>query len=112
MADLAGHVADVAKYTKSVDEKAVAGIVRHCGIALRSRDASLVSGSDPKELDVVRESFLKKKLGLTGDGELDGAVKSVLAQMQSDRSKSRVTVYYLLAEHYGKLGTFGGAAAA
>ena len=109
MAELVGYVADVAKYTKSVDEKAVAGIVRHCGIALRSRDASLVAGHDPKELDLVRENFLKKKLGLSGDGELDGAVKSVISRMKADHNKSRVTVYYLLAEHYGRLNTFGGA---
>ena len=109
MAELAGYVANVAKYTKDVDEKAIAGIVRHCGIALQSRDASLVAGHDPKELDLVRESFLKKKLGLIGDGELDEAVKLVISRMKADHSKSRVTVYYLLAEHYGKLSTFGGA---
>ena len=110
MADLAHHVADVAKYTKDVDQQAVAGIIRHCGIALRSRDASLVAGDDKEELDLVRKSFLKKKLGLDGgDAELDAAIKSVITQMKAAHSKSRVTVYYLLAEHYGKLGAFGGA---
>ena len=109
MAEMSDHVADVAKYTSPVDEKAVAGIVRHCGIALRTRDGSLVSGSDKSELDRVRDSFLKKKLGLEGDKELDEAVHSVITRMKADRTKSRVTVYYLLAEHFSQLDKFGGA---
>ena len=65
-----------------------------------------------QELDRVRESFLKKKLGLSGDAELDEAVKSVMSRMKADRSKSRVTVYYLLAEQFGKLSSFVNAAKA
>jgi len=37
--------AGVARYTANVDEGVVDGIVRHCGIALRSKDSSLVSCS-------------------------------------------------------------------
>ena len=37
----------------------MAGIIRHCGIALQSRDASLVSFTDKSELEGVRERFLK-----------------------------------------------------
>ena len=57
-------LADVRRYDANADEAIVAGIVRHCGIALRSRDASLVSFSDSAETDRVRESFCKKKLAL------------------------------------------------
>lgn len=53
------YKADVAKYTGTVDEEAVDGIVKHCGIALRSRDASMVSCSDEAERNTVRDSFLK-----------------------------------------------------
>ena len=56
------YVEDVKKYAKKADEDAVAGIVKHCGIALRSKDASMVSCSQKPELDRVRDSFLKKKL--------------------------------------------------
>lgn len=66
--------------------------VRHCGIALQSRDASLVSFSDKAELDRVRDSFLKKKLGLAQpDEELDGAIQAVRAKMKDARNKNRVT---------------------
>ena len=98
---------DVKKYAPKANEKAIAGIVKHCGIALRNRDSSLVSFTDKAETDRVRESFLKKKLGLTAsDADLDKVIASVGEKMKADRTKNRVTVYYLLAEHYGKLDAF------
>ena len=101
------YAADVKKFATNVDEEAVAGIVRHCGIALRSADASLVGCSQPKELERVRDSFLKKKLALTdSDEELDKAIKEVCKTMQKARQKQRVTFYYLLAEKYKKLDLF------
>ena len=103
MADVSKYVDDIKKYTSSVDEDAVGKIVKHLGIALRNRDSALVSGSDPSELERVRESWLKKKLGLSGDGELDAAIASVMDTMKDDRMKGRVTVYYLLAAHFNKL---------
>lgn len=100
---------DVKKYAPNADDKAIAGIVRHCGIALQKVDSSLVSFSDKAETDRVREGFLKKKLALTDDdATLDKAIASVGEKMKEDRTKNRVTVYYLLADHFGKLGLFGG----
>jgi Protein of unknown function (DUF2853) len=107
MADLASYVSDIKKYTSSVNEGAAAGIVKHLGIALRNRDSSLVAGTDPAELARVRDNFLKKKLALTdADSKLDAAVSAVIAKMKADNTKSRVTVYYLLAEHFKKLDMF------
>lgn len=101
------YVADVKNYTSSVDEDAVAGIVRHLGIALRSRDASLVSCSDPTELARVRDGFCRKKLALPdSDDAVDASLQAVCEKMKGDRTKARVTFYYLLAEHYGKLSLF------
>jgi hypothetical protein len=52
----------------------------------------------------VRTNFLKKKLGLdVADGDLDAAIMAVRDKMKGDRTKNRVTVYYLLAERLGKL---------
>ena len=98
---------NVKKYVPNADEGAIAGIVRHCGIALRSRDASLVAFTDPTETDLVRESFLKRKLALTQpDSELDAAIAAVGARMKGENFRNRVTVYYLLAEHFDKLPLF------
>jgi hypothetical protein len=98
---------DVKKYVASPDEAAIKGIVRHCGIALQSRDASFVACTDKAERDRVRDSFLKKKLALSeSDAEFDKAVMDVCQKMHADRDKSRVAFYYLLAEKYNKLSMF------
>ncbi len=97
---------NIAKYTDSVDEDVVAKIVKHLGIALRSKDASLVSSSDQTELDRVRESWLKKKLQRTeSDAELNAAIDVVTEKLgRSNPNKCRVAFYYLLAENFGVLG--------
>ncbi|HLH01970.1 MAG TPA: DUF2853 family protein [Bryobacteraceae bacterium] len=103
------YLTDLKKYVPNPDEAAVNGIAKHLGIALRTRDASYVAATDPEEVKRVRESFLKKKLGLTqSDAELDAALKEVLNRMHGVHDKHRVTVYYLLAEKFGKLGAFHG----
>ena len=58
------YAQDIQKYTQNVDENVISGIVKHLGIALRSKNSSLVSCTNPVELERVRESFLKKKLGI------------------------------------------------
>jgi hypothetical protein len=101
------YAANVEKYASTVDAAAVRGIVKYLGIALQSRDSSLVAASDPEELKRVRDNFMKRKLGLTqSDDELDVALKDVVTTMAAERDKSRVTVCYLLAEKFGKLGLF------
>jgi hypothetical protein len=100
---------DIKRYQPNVNEKAVAGIVKHLGIALKSADASLVSCSSKDELARVRESWLKKKLALTeDDAALDKAIADICTTMKGDNKKNRVTFYYLLAEKYGKLALLGG----
>ena len=108
MAESKPNYADkLKKYVSDVDTGAVAGIVKHLGIALRSKDSSLVAASDPKEMKRLRDGFMKKKLALTqNDEELDAALKEVMTVMKGVREKSRVTVCYLLAEKFGKLGVF------
>lgn len=99
--------ADIKKYVAAPDEAAIKGIVKHCGIALQSRDASFVSCTDQAERDRIRDGFLKKKLALTvSDADLDKAILAVCEQMKADRDKSRVAFYYLLAEKYQKLTMF------
>ena len=104
---MAEYVKDIQKYTDNVDEEVVTGIIKHLGIALRSRDASLVSCKDQTELERVRENFLKKKLGMTAsDADLDKAISDVCEKMKDTSNKSRVTFYYLLAEKFGKFSLF------
>lgn len=95
---------DIKRFATIVDDAAVAAIVKHLGIALQSKDASLVSMTDKKERDRVRDSWLKKKLGLThDDATLDQAILDIGDRMKADSHKQRVTFYYLLAEKFDKL---------
>lgn len=104
---MAEYITNIQKYTDNVDEEVVTGIVKHLGIALRSRDASLVSCKDQVELDRVRTSFLKKKLQLTlSDADLNQAIAEICETMKDTSNKSRVTFYYLLAEKFDKFAMF------
>ncbi|UVO54034.1 DUF2853 family protein [Sphingomonas sp. SUN039] len=104
---------DVKKYAPDADDGVIAGIVRYCGIALQKVDSSLVAFSDPVELARVRNNFLKKKCGLTdSDAVLDAAIAEVGERMKADRTKNRVTVYYLLSDKFGMHGLFVKAAKA
>ena len=98
----ADYSADIKKYTMNVNENAVNAIVKFCGIALRNRDSALVSITDPEEIARVVKGFASKKLGLDS-ATAEAGVKAVGEKMKEDRTKNRVTVYYLLAEHTGTL---------
>jgi len=79
-----------------------------CGPAIYNDDASTVSGSDPSELETVKNNFLIKKLGL-GDGpKLDEAINAVIETYgKSNRNKYRAVVYYMLTKHFGKEAVYG-----
>lgn len=98
------YFADVQRYDAGADADIVSKIVKHLGIALRSKDASLVSCSDPTELGRVKEKWCGKKLGVTDEGQADGVVQAVCETMKQDRQKQRVTFYYLVAKELGMLG--------
>lgn len=99
------HLADVRRYDAAADEAIVDKIIKHLGIALRSRDASLVAVSDPEELKRVRESWIGRKLGVTDEAKADAAIAHVAEVMKGDRNKARVTFYYLTAKQLGLLGS-------
>jgi hypothetical protein len=98
----ADHSADIAKYTRSVNEPAVGTITKFLGIALRNADSRLVSCTDEKELERIVKGFAAKKLGLD-EAAAHGAIQKVCERMKSDNTKARVTFYYLLAEESGTL---------
>jgi Asp/Glu/hydantoin racemase len=98
------YKSDISKYTSKVNDKAIDSIVRYCGIALQTRDASLVSCTDSAEIDRIRRGFAAKVLGL-GESDADAAISTVCEKMKSDNTKHRVTFYYLLAEVAGKMDT-------
>ncbi len=100
------HMADLKKFAKKpINEAAAAGMMKAYALVMSKADTRYVACSDPTELDRVRENFLKKKLGLKS-ADLDASIKATCEHMKSDKTKSRLTFYYVLAEHYGKLDMF------
>ncbi len=98
------YYTNVKKYDSKAKRKTVENIVKYCGVALRSRDSSLVACSDEAELKRVADGFVTKKLEKdSGQMEL---VKEVCQEMKSDRFKSRVTFYYLAAKKARKMSLF------
>ena len=101
---MSDYLADVQRYDANADAEIVGKIVKHLGIALRSRDASLVSCTDSNELDRVRKSWCMKKLGNNDEARCDKEIAAVCQTMKGDRNKQRVTFYYLVAKAFGQLG--------
>ncbi len=99
--------ADVKKYAPSADDAVIAKMVSTYRLVLSKPDTATVAFSDPAEVERVKENFLRKKLGLTqSDDELDAAIAAVGEQLKGVNHKRRVTVYYLLADKFGKLDVF------
>ena len=95
---MADYAADIQKYTSKVNKAAVDAIVKFCGIALKGVDSRWVSITDEAEVKRVVDGFCAKKLGLDAK-TAQAAVKAVGEKMKDDKTKHRVTVYYLVAEH-------------
>ncbi len=94
---MADYASDIKKYTSNVNAAAVSSIVKFCGIALRGKDSQWVSVTDDAEVKRVVDGFCAKKLGLDAKSAA-AAVKAVGEKMKADKTKHRVTVYYLIAE--------------
>lgn len=79
-----------------------------CGPAIYNDDASTVAGSQPAELETVKNNFLIKKLALSDGPELMEAIHSVIETYgKSERNKYRAVVYYMLTKHFGKEAHYG-----
>lgn len=102
MAKAEDYIEDVKRYDDGAQTDRVQKIVNYCGIALRSRDSSLVSCSDEAERNRVRDGYCFKKLGMDAE-TASAAIETVCQTMKQDRNKKRVTFYYLLAKNSDKL---------
>ncbi|PVH28315.1 DUF2853 family protein [Pararhodobacter oceanensis] len=79
-----------------------------CGPSIYDADASTVAGSQPGEIETVKNNFLIKKLGLPDGPALDEAIAAVIETYgKSERNKYRAVVYYMLTKHFGKESVYG-----
>lgn len=107
MADIEEHKKIATKYAGSVNAAALEGMAKNYALVLRNRDSQYVACGDDAEKETVRKNFLQKKLGLSNsEADLDAAIDAACETMSGDRFKSRLAMYYLLAEKFGKLDMF------
>lgn len=101
----------IVKYAEDLKDKCgvdadmdlLAKVTVGLGPSIYNADSSTVSGSDEKELETVKSNFLIKKLGLSENDDLDGAIASIMDTYgQSNRNKYRAVVYYLLVKHFNR----------
>ena len=103
---MADWAADVKKYVSNANDAAIAGLESTYRLVMTNADSAYVAFTDATELETVKKNFLEKKLGLSAADDLDGAIAHVGEILKGVNKKSRITVYYLLAEKFGKLGEF------
>lgn len=92
------HLKDIKKYDKTVDMKLANALYRRLAGAMGRSDARYVAFSDAKEVGRVRNGYIKKTLGVSDRAKADAACDAVEKRMKKDRTKSRLTAYYLLAQ--------------
>ncbi|MGC6284711.1 MAG: DUF2853 family protein [Polaribacter sp.] len=83
-------------------------VTKGLGPSIYKKDAETVSGSDPRELETVKNNFLIKKLGLADTPELDEKIGEVMERIgKSERNKYRAVVYYMLVKKFDKESVYG-----
>ncbi len=97
-------IAEAKKLNLSISDDLIKKVTIGLGPVIYNKGTSIVACGQPKELETIKNNFLKKKLGLTNsDEELDKAIKEVCEQLgTSNRSKYRVHFYALLAMKFNK----------
>lgn len=105
----------VSLYKKFMDDRDIrsntelfTAVTKGLGPSIYKKDAETVSGSDPRELETVKNNFLIKKLGLADTPELDEKIGEVMERIgKSERNKYRAVVYYMLVKKFDKESVFG-----
>ena len=85
-----------------IDNTLLDDLVGRMRLIVHNRDAILVSGTDPKELETVRKNFVVKKLGVDDKAKGEAAISKVAGQMSSIKQKNRVAFYYMVQKELKK----------
>jgi len=107
MADVLQAIEKAKQFDPELDEDLLISIFRALGPIVYNRGTSYVSCTDPMDLSLVKNSFVKKQLGVDkDDAEIEQDIQSVCDIMAGTRMKLRVIFYYLLVKMYGKEALF------
>ena len=82
----------------NINQPQINDICHYLGVNLFKADARLRAFSDPKELNYIKDHFVKAKLGVS---DTDENILSVIRSIgQKYNTNKRALVYALLMEHY------------
>jgi hypothetical protein len=97
-------IAEAKKLELNISDDLITKVTVGLGPSIYNKDSASVACGQAKELERVKNNFLKKKLGLElSDEELDAAIQEVCEQLgRSNRNKKRVHMYALLAMKFNK----------
>lgn len=79
------------------DHDQLDGYVNSLRTMVNNRDAVLVSGTDPAELETVYRNFVVKKCGVDDKDKGMKAINAVAKKMSGINQKSRPAFYYMVA---------------
>jgi len=101
-------IEEAKKLNLNISDDLIKKVTVGLGPSIYNKDSASVACGQPKELETVKNNFLKKKLGLElSDEELNKAIKEVCEQLgSSNRNKKRVHMYALLAMKFNKEGIY------
>lgn len=80
----------------NIDNELLDTLVGRLRLIVDNKDALLVSGTDPKELETVRKNFVVKKLEINDKEKGEAAVAAVAKKMSGIKQKNRAAFYYLV----------------
>ncbi len=102
-------------YTKTLVEKCkvkpdaelLKAVTKAMGPSIYKADGEIVAMSDKDEVKTLKENFVKKKLGLTDDAEVEKVVDKAFDTLgRSNPRKYRAVVCYLIVVELGKEALF------
>ncbi len=79
-----------------IDHELLDTLVDRLKLIVDNKDAILVSGTDPAELETVRRNFVVKKLGINDKDAAMAAIQEVVTTMSPIKMKNRAAFYYLV----------------
>ena len=82
----------------SINDGKLDVIVNRLKLIVGNKDATLVSGTDPSELETVRKNFVEKHCGVDDKAKGLAAVEKVVGKMSQFKMKNRAAFYYLVQE--------------
>ena len=86
----------------SCDETLLRAIAKGLGPSIYNKDSLLVAAGDSAEIEGVKERFIGKKLGVSGD-QVDQAIAHAIEKIgSSNRQKLRPVFYCLVVQFLGK----------